>query len=870
MLRLRPSELTLTPEDVDEAFRRIANRQALRGSGHVSAQSGRPVLRRGPQRAVRDAITTLGDIPILRPRPQRATQSSVDDDIADESEQTTPSPRARIGRVSVSVSPTHVGRTLSANPDTSISPAPRTLHLPLRLRRAHEQTPDQPSLEHRFEEGSASPPLPESRSGELSHEAGLAGPSQHTSPTRPGTASSQAELRGGGPPGRDHARTFSQGMAPTPSSSRRVPPLSSVHDEKLAPKNSKSEITADKKVPTLRLKSFIKSKQEKKFVLEIDETGSSKRVFEVDEQGEQVVEVDKKGRAVFGFHDEDRPLRGTQTEPRRASGRLPGLVRSLSSGAASTYPGKPQRRERLNTSPDDVFGAHVGPSIGSHGGHHQPGGHNQQRLPSGTMPRHNSSEASAASEPFPLWELPPPSRQTSGNQSGGTAPLHPQYDGSPSSRDFNRSAYPDVRFSDIQAHNSQMHMNIGPSAADQHGFSPLPSMPYTRGSNTSSLSQAMPGGHTITPVPSGHVDAATAVMQGLLSPLDAYSEQYQHLIQQQNARQTMHAYPTTQHPSIQYSSGARYSSADIARRMNNRLPPQYPTSQYPTLQYSTPQYPAPQYPAPQYPTPHQGYGAAERPAQLTGRNAHATRTNQRSSENAPVRPPAQNRIPSRNSVVQSNRAAFEALHNLGNSESRSSRQSVPQPAVPREPGNQYRGPELSRTSTSRQQMRQPTPHQSSSPNPTFQQPPGTQLSPPAQRSSPAIPPTIPPPNGTNMRGGGVPDRSQTRARRRVTPARSPTYLQPPRLGPTISLAPDHISTTTRLRSPLLRTTTSARPLPRVRAQQRDQENSGAGEEQLMRQEAAAIQARYGEEDEERDVMDETPPRVGRVERRMFS
>jgi hypothetical protein len=117
MLRLRPSELTLTPEDVDEAFRRIANRQALRGSGHVSAQSGRPVLRRGPQRAVRDAITTLGDIPILRPRPQRATQSSVDDDIADESEQTAPSPRARIGRVSVSVSPTHVGRTLSANPD---------------------------------------------------------------------------------------------------------------------------------------------------------------------------------------------------------------------------------------------------------------------------------------------------------------------------------------------------------------------------------------------------------------------------------------------------------------------------------------------------------------------------------------------------------------------------------------------------------------------------------------------------------------------------------------------------------------------------------------------------------------------------------
>jgi hypothetical protein len=121
-----------------------------------------------------------------------------------------------------------------------------------------------------------------------------------------------------------------------------------------------------------------------------------------------------------------------------------------------------------------------------------------------------------------------------------------------------------------------------------------------------------------------------------------------------------------------------------------------------------------------------------------------------------------------------------------------------------------------------------------------------------------------------MRDGGAPDRSHTHARRRVTPARSPTYLQPPRPGPTTSLAVDHVSAITRLRPPLLRTAPSARPLPRVRAQQRDQENSGAGEEQLMRQEAAAIQARYGEEDEEKDIMDETPPRVGRVERRMFS
>ena len=85
MLRLRPSELTLTPEDIDEAFRRIAVSQSSRDSRHAPLQTltqpGRPILRRGPQRAVRDAITTLGDIPILRPQPQQTISSFMDDDV---------------------------------------------------------------------------------------------------------------------------------------------------------------------------------------------------------------------------------------------------------------------------------------------------------------------------------------------------------------------------------------------------------------------------------------------------------------------------------------------------------------------------------------------------------------------------------------------------------------------------------------------------------------------------------------------------------------------------------------------------------------------------------------------------------------------
>jgi hypothetical protein len=47
----------------------------------------------------------------------------------------------------------------------------------------------------------------------------------------------------------------------------------------------------------------------------------------------------------------------------------------------------------------------------------------------------------------------------------------------------------------------------------------------------------------------------------------------------------------------------------------------------------------------------------------------------------------------------------------------------------------------------------------------------------------------------------------------------------------------------------------------------DQENSGQAEMEMMRQELEAVRARY-DEGQQRDVMDETPPRIGRVERHM--
>ena len=84
MLRLRPSELTLTPDDVEETFHRIALRQATRPHSSLPLRPfghpGRPILRRGPQRVTRDAVTALGKIPLLQPQQARVTSVEDDDD----------------------------------------------------------------------------------------------------------------------------------------------------------------------------------------------------------------------------------------------------------------------------------------------------------------------------------------------------------------------------------------------------------------------------------------------------------------------------------------------------------------------------------------------------------------------------------------------------------------------------------------------------------------------------------------------------------------------------------------------------------------------------------------------------------------------
>jgi hypothetical protein len=826
MLRLRPSELTLTPEDVDETLRRMAHRQALHGSRHVSAQLGRPSLHRGPQRAIRDAITTLGDIPILRPQPQQAIFTSVDDDMESDPEQQTPSPTGRVDGVSGSM-PVRGEQTLPGTVAADASPALRTMHLPIRPGRNLGGSPTaSPFLERHLEAATASrrhpPPLPEEDTNGNQTV-------QHSLPTRLTTSSSTPELRGGGggpKKGRTHTASQSHDFASSRPQQGLI--LRPVNDQADAdPDATDSEPTATGERSALNLQGHF--------------TDSNMHPLKL----------------AYDFLE--NPLQAPQTEPRRASRRHAMPARSLSSSAAPAFAKPTQLPAIASSSADDGFGNHA-------------------------EGRQFSSETSATSAPYSIYDLPPESRQSSGERSASAQYRYLQCDGSTASGYANRGAYRSVRPPDLQPHHDSLqHPARGFAYASQHSISPLPSMPYTRAKGTHATPQSFSGHHLPSFVPLRPMDAATAAVHDLASPLEPFADHYR----------SLNAHAAEWHPtSAQFSdidptnsfggAGAPVTARNNITNQQNMSRSQLgrPNSGQPQQHPAVFQY-SPvdifQYLPPGTATgpPAGAFAAPPRlPSQPTGRAVQATRAYQRSRENAPVRPLAHSSGPSGNSQVQVHRAAFERLHNVnitttGGPQQGASRHSLPQPAAPRiTSGGPQAQPSLHRVPgySGHPEPRRRTPQTSSNSTQARQQPSSSQ----GGTTSPAgIPQTSSrtlqrpaPSNEPDMRGGGV--------RRRITPAApSSSLLQPPRNYPSGSIAPSRTSVRTTLRSPVLRATTSARPLRRVPPQQRDQENSGAGEEQLMRQEEAAINARYGE-DFERDTMDETPPRVGRVERRIFS
>ncbi|KAH8725176.1 hypothetical protein GQ44DRAFT_707880 [Phaeosphaeriaceae sp. PMI808] len=550
--------------------------------------------------------------------------------------------------------------------------------------------------------------------------------------------------------------------------------------------------------------------------------------------------------------------------------------------------------------------------------------------------RQFSSETSAISEPFSFYELPSESRRPSSEQNVHDQASFTQYDGTTASRPTSRGLYYSGRVSGRQAPNPSRHQPLTHLSAG--GAFPVTSVSYRHGSHTPDLSMqitprvpprpeqsALLPGPRYEPYPGAthqflsgsdlpltmpgyytNLDAATAAIQAVPSPLDPYSEHYQRLSgRPQSARPLTPSQPASNQYSMegtrdigpqQHVRGyQRANNESLGRRPNEQHPWQLSALAAPiilliSLQERHPQVgPTPSPAVTSHYAPVTGYAPLagphlQPPHHTRGSSSYAHRLLkgvQRSSENAPVRPSAQGSNPSGNSQVQIHRAAFERLHNAmqdttlrntGVIQQGLPRQNQPQLAVPHDTSNRPRAQAASQQlhSTSRETRRR-IPQMSSNPPLNFEPSQSPQINDSTQPNNAGASAGLPsqaPLQGPRRRGGDAPGQAQVRSHQHVHPIAPATHLAPSRNYRSTSGTRDHASARS-LRSPIGHVSASAQPPRRIPPQQRDQENSGAGEDQLMRREEAAIQARYSE-DEQRDTMDETPPRVGPVERRMFS
>ncbi|KAH7068652.1 hypothetical protein FB567DRAFT_615056 [Paraphoma chrysanthemicola] len=770
MLRLRPSELTLTPEDVEETLRRMAHRQAVRSArimpSQPHGQPGPPVLRRGPQRAVRDAVTALGDIPILRPRPQpqQAVQSSVDEDFEQEIELQSPNRRRRVDSVSLPVSLTQGPPPTPATASTSS--AFRILQLPFRLGRARRESTQEDSDASAGHSTPARPVHPgEDSATTVSHQIShveMPDPSSST-PTR-----GPAELRGGGRSEKAQIRHSDRGMT-------AVSPPSHIPDRSPPPKHMVMELDPDD-MPEFVLKGYFKDPRE-------------------------------HPKGVSYWFDEYQ-VEAPQTEPRRRSRRPALPTRSLSSGSAPTHPFPRTQSGGLTPFTGGIFDAGAVPRPPTPFGH-RPNAPNHHLTNRGNR---FSSEASGASEAFSYYQLPSESRQAS---SGSSSLSHqaPRY--------ASHGTYHSIHPSQLDPMSGPLGPGSNAPAFDvHHGYSPLPSMPY---SHPQSQPFAPPpplrGLPPFPPDPSGAMNAGYAATQNLPSPLDPWANYYQNLMVPLPDRSMMAPVspppPQSQGPqwSSQHNTIATSSSIE-GQPWAHINPFRGPPSNY-------------------HPLPSTG-----RPARWPRQDGNpvSARASQRSSENVPMASTDTGASSHRHSQVQRHRDAFERLHNA----------ELPQPAAPRDASNRARTQDTGV---------RPRP----SPASGIEFPRR-----PAPLSSSPLPQTLPPASGpvAALHLSGLEHVVRVNSRP-IPPAMRGNNA---RDIPSTSLALDHASA---VRSPIARATTSARQRPRIPPHQRNQENSGAAEDELMRQEESAINARYGE-DAQQEVMDETPPRVGRVERRMFS
>lgn len=574
MLRLKPSELMLTPDDVDETFRRMARRQQSR---HPAAQahrrtrpSGRPSPPRfmpGAQRSVRDAITHLGNIPTLQP--QQAIIAHVDDE-SDEYDETHDDPVQHMESSTDSTTPPiyHV-QPASASSTAAAPLARHSARLPFRLSRTHRrQDLDHGqallSKEHTDDsEGTlVEPPEPPMETTDV---AGPATPSRSrqnrnstaaASSTRQGSPpASAASLRGGSSrPQRHHVLSVGREAhhAPSPLCQTQMPsPAYSPEGE---------SATSDERPPRMHLEGYFVNQQDP-----VHRRVDSGDFTEATETGDATTYTFRE--AVPG---------APHTEPFRRTSQPRFHARSQSNNDA------PPSRLFVST-PDSPYISHGGEDVFWTASISTPERPMNDRM-SG-RDRQRSSETSNTSLAYSYYELPD-KRHSSGEQSAQDPLSQSQHDGTVVPRQASRGTYRAFRLSD----NRPLHPVDDPikspvlvrGHSDQQSASPLPAEPYGRGPTGSLGNRFQQAIHRYVSSDSSSRevpdDAMAATVEERASPLDVLEAQIglvSHYVDEPQGRRYRRSHPgsvqpayrnigsgTSPHNQYQLAYGAPSSTCD--------------------------------------------------------------------------------------------------------------------------------------------------------------------------------------------------------------------------------------------------------------------------------------------------------------------
>lgn len=495
-----------------------------------------------------------------------------------------------------------------------------------------------------------------------------------------------------------------------------------------------------------------------------------------------------------------------------------------------------------------------------------------------------SSGASTNSQPYSFYELSNFSRHSSSSYSQNDTLAQSQYDGAAPShqvgRETSRGAYYSIRLPPSRAASGAFLRPTPPArfpstsspdlpALVQSGPSPLPSRPYNTLSSAQPRLVASSGLISIADFVGGDQDAARAVHRDLTSPLELIQERANAYFERISAR--IHTLSSETHREPRAPISAHVEEVTNHSRVIDRQRRDSATagswnesddgaysSNGARLWSRAARAPVPVPGATNDHTPH------VRIPQVPRRTMPAVKATQRSSENAPVGFPMQEAPPVQLSdqraslVLPSTRVGLNVAMRGGELSNPPvmARFSIPHVQRPRDVSNRpHMHPSHPALIPSDNDMTA-SDTQDYAPNTA------THLVPPVHRN-PVHGARIPPRYGSRQElPSNRPHRQPVRRTVSPIPTPLPFSRQPERGPPSISTNMDSASGITS------RSTQAARTITRRQIMDERENATEERERQDMRSEAEAIEWRFGEGGR-LDVMEETPPRVGRHERLMY-